>query len=441
MSAVTFSYRSTKDKAPLEIRLSFRIEGNKNSYSFYSRSKIIVDKLYWKELHTKTDFPNYRDIDKLNEVKEIRKQQNSINEEIEKIQTHILTAFDSIPNDEVLKVVNKKWLENQIDIYYNPPKTEEEEEQAKIPTDLINYIDYYLDYRKHEISESLRKKNNVVKNKLIRFQKERKRTILIKDVNDKFKQEFVSYQKEHGYSQNTMQRELVFIKTFCKHASYLGLETHPQMESLRIDKEKVTPIYLTFDEIEQIEKTTDLPDYLDNARDWLIISCFTGQRISDFMRFTKDMIRTENNGMFLEFTQIKTKKAMTVPIHPKVIEILEKRNGDFPRQISDVNYNLYIKEVCERAKLTQKVNGSKKVETAPDSKEYRKVSGEFPKHELVTSHIGRRSFATNFYGKIPTTYLINTTGHGSEAMFLAYIGKSNKDLAIETNNYFKNFGK
>jgi len=440
MSAITFSYRSTKDKAPLEIRLSFRIEGNKNPFSFYGRSKIIVDELYWSGFHTKTDFPNYRDIDKQNEVKEIKKQQSFINDEIEKIQTHILSAFDLIPKDEVLKVVNKKWLENQIDIYYNPPKTEEEEEQAKIPTDLINYIDYYLDYRKHEISESLRKKNNVVKNKLIRFQKERKRTILIKDVNDKFKQEFVSYQKKHGYSQNTMQRELVFIKTFCKHASFVGLETHPQMEGLRIDKEKVTPIYLTFEEIEQIEKTTDLPDYLDNARDWLIISCFVGQRVSDFMRFKKEMIRSEKNGMFLEFTQIKTKKAMTVPIHPKVIEILKKRNGDFPRQISDVNYNLYIKEVCERAKLTQIVNGSKKVETAPNSKEYRKVSGEFPKHELITSHIGRRSFATNFYGKIPTTYLINTTGHSSEAMFLAYIGKSNKDLAIETNNYFKNIG-
>lgn len=445
MASVNFRYRSDKDKANLEIGLTFRIKGQpkneKNTpYFFYANSKIVVEKLYWKEFHNKKDFPNYRDIDKLNEVKEIKKQQNSINEEIEKIQTHILTAFDSIPNEEVLKAVNKKWLENQIDIYYNPPKTEEEEEQAKIPTDLINYIDYYLDYRKHEISESLRKKNNVVKNKLIRFQRERKKTIFIKDVNDKFKQEFVSYQKKHGYSQNTMQRELVFIKTFCKHASFVGLETHPQMESLRIDKEKVTPIYLTFEEIEKIEKTTDLPDYLDNARDWLIISCFTGQRISDFMRFTKDMIRTENNGMFLEFTQIKTKKAMTVPIHPKVIEILEKRNGDFPRQISDVNYNVYIKEVCERAELTQKVNGSKKVETAPNSKEYRKVSGEFPKHELVTSHIGRRSFATNFYGKIPTTYLINTTGHGNEQTFLIYIGKSNKDLAIETNNYFKNLG-
>ncbi|MDM1415055.1 tyrosine-type recombinase/integrase [Myroides odoratimimus] len=440
MSAVTFSYRSTKEKAPLEVRLSFRIDGSKNPYSFYCRSKIIVEKVYWKNLHTKTDFPNYRDIDKQNEVKEIKNKQFAINEEIENIRTHILTAFDLVPSDEVLKVVNKKWLEYQIDIYYNPPKTEEEEEQAKIPTDLISYIDYYLDYRKHEISESLRKKNNVVKNKLIRFQKERKKTILIKDVNDKFKQEFVSYQKKHSYSQNTMQRELVFIKTFCRHASFVGLETHPQMEGLRIDREKVTPIYLTFEEIEQIKETNNLPEYLDNARDWLIISCYMGQRVSDFMRFKKDMIRIENNGMFLEFTQIKTKKEMTVPIHPKVIEILEKRNGDFPRQISDVNYNLYIKEVCQRAGLTQIVSGSKKVETAPKSKQYRKVSGEFPKYELITSHIGRRSFATNFYGKIPTTYLIYTTGHSSEAMFLAYIGKSNKDLAKETNNYFKNLG-
>jgi hypothetical protein len=50
--------------------------------------------------------------------------------------------------------------------------------------------------------------------------------------------------------------------------------------------------------------------------------------------------------------------------------------------------------------------------------------------------VGRRSFATNFYGKIPTTYLIYITGHSTEAMFLNYIGKSNKDLALEVSDYF-----
>ena len=80
--------------------------------------------------------------------------------------------------------------------------------------------------------------------------------------------------------------------------------------------------------------------------------------------------------------------------------------------------------------------GSKKVETVKDSGIYRKKTDTYKKHELVSSHIGRRSFATNFYGKIPTTYLIYVTGHSTEQMFLTYIGKSNKDLAMEIGNYF-----
>lgn len=67
---------------------------------------------------------------------------------------------------------------------------------------------------------------------------------------------------------------------------------------------------------------------------------------------------------------------------------------------------------------------------------YRMEVGNYKKYELVTSHIGRRSFATNFYGTIPTTYLIYVTGHSTESMFLNYIGKSNKDLAMELTKYF-----
>ena len=154
------------------------------------------------------------------------------------------------------------------------------------------------------------------------------------------------------------------------------------------------------------------------------------------MRFTKEMIRIENGKSLIEFTQKKTGKIMTVPLHPKVIEILDKRGGAFPYAISDQKYNDYIKVVCEIAELTQIVNGSKKIETAPESGIYRKVSKEYRKCDLVSSHIGRRSFASNFYGTIPTTYLIYVTGHSTEVMFLNYIGKSNKDLAIEMTNYF-----
>ncbi len=265
------------------------------------------------------------------------------------------------------------------------------------------------------------------------MQTDRKRPILIKEVNDSFKNEFVSYQKNNGYAQNTIQRELVFIKTFCKHARFIGLETNPQLDSIKIERAKAEKIYLTFDELEAIERKEFDNDYLDNARDWLIISCYTGQRVSDFLRFTPDMIRIEKSQRLLEFTQKKTGKIMTVPLHNKVIQILEKRGGNFPRQISDQRYNDYIKEVCKLTGLKSKIQGGKQIETING---IRKVSGIYQKYELVTSHIGRRSFATNFYGKIPTTFLIYITGHSSEAMFLNYIGKSNKDLALEISNYF-----
>ena len=42
----------------------------------------------------------------------------------------------------------------------------------------------------------------------------------------------------------------------------------------------------------------------------------------------------------------------------------------------------------------------------------------------MASHDLRRSFATNFYGKIETPIIMRMTGHSRENNFLRYIGKS-----------------
>lgn len=416
MAAINFLYRSTKKKSFLTVRLLYRY--NSNDYVIGAKTKVEVTKTYWNKKHKK----------KIKDV-EIQNIQTEINNELNKIKNHILNAFTSVNTDEV----NKEWLQKIINFYYNPPK-----QAAIAPTNLVDYIDFYIDYRKHEIKEASKKKYNVIKNKLKRFEVYRKSQILIKDVNDNFKNEFVSYQKKEKYSQNTIQRELVFIKTFCKHARFLGLETHSQLDSLRVDRQKVEKIYLTFEDLDKIESIQKdlLTSTLNNAKDWLIISCFTAQRVSDFMRFTKEQIRIEDGKPLLEFTQQKTGKLTVIPLHKKVLEILNKRGGEFPFRISDQKYNVFIKEVCRLAGINEPVKGSLLIETYDGSKVYRKKEGIYKKYELVTSHIGRRSFATNFYGTIPTTFLINITNHGSEAMFLNYIGKSNKDLAKETFKYF-----
>jgi integrase len=56
----------------------------------------------------------------------------------------------------------------------------------------------------------------------------------------------------------------------------------------------------------------------------------------------------------------------------------------------------------------------------------------YPKYELITSHTMRRSFATNYFGKIETPILMEITGHSRESTFLSYIGENpNKDAVAD----------
>ncbi len=53
-----------------------------------------------------------------------------------------------------------------------------------------------------------------------------------------------------------------------------------------------------------------------------------------------------------------------------------------------------------------------------------------PKYKAITTHIGRRSFATNYHGQIDTVLLISATGHATEVQFLRYVGKKGTQNAI-----------
>lgn len=422
MASLSFSYRSTKPKAFLEVRFSYRLEKNGNPISFYTRSKIEVEKSYWKIHKKKTTDPV------------IQKKQNELNTEMTNLRKFVLDRFEKIN----IEHVNKDWFLKTLKEYYAPPKDEQKTDEV-VPTKLVEYVSYYLKLKENDMTETSKRKYRVVEKRLIALEKYFGKTYEIKDVNDDFKRDFVEYYENDNYSKNTQHRALVFVKTLCKHARTKGVETHPEMDGLRIAPDRDVPkIWLTFDDLEKIEKTELKHDYLDNARDWLIISCYTGQRVSDLLRFNSTMIREKEGKKLLEFRQQKTKKLMTIALHHKVLEILEKRNGEFPRSISDQRYNEYLKEVCKIAEINTPTKGRLKVNIAKskEKKKMRMKEGVFEKWELVSSHIGRRSFASNFYGYIPTSHLMNATGHKTEAMLLEYIGKSPEDLALETFKYF-----
>jgi integrase len=300
---------------------------------------------------------------------------------------------------------------------------------------IVAYFDVFIKYRKNEIRKSTLKRYVSVKNMLNNYQNKEKITLFFSDTTHNFKLNFIEYCLKEKYAKSTINRSLSMLKTVCAFALKNEIRVNLQFKDWKInfadERGLKKPIYLNFNELKKIENLKLKKPHLINARDWLVISCYVGQRFSDFIKFTNNMIYYENNKPYIEFTQQKTNKKMTIPIHKKVLEILEKRNHSFPNKVSLRYYNGSLKTLCKMANINVPTYGIKKEGINGKFEE-----GFYKKYELISSHVGRRSFATIFYGTIPTSLLKSTTGHSTERMFLVYIGKSNSEQAKQLHKYF-----
>jgi integrase len=411
MASIKFYLQTKNNPAGIYVRLRDGVAKSKKypngtGIDAKAKTKFVINPTDWS--NTKGQPKNLKDTNFKN-----------LHNELTSLSKDLLSHYN---NSVGKNTINSQWLKD----FINPSvKT------GEIPHKLTDYFDYYTLHKNTNIEASTHTKLNANKNLIVRFQKKTKTEYLIKEVDANFKLKFETFCLEENYSPNTIAQVFKSIKTICYHAQTNGIEINSQLTNISLKWQKAEKVYLSLDELAKIEKIKLDTESLNNAKDWLLISCETGQRISDFMRFTKEQIRMENGKHLIEFTQVKTDKIMTVPLSKKVITILKKRKGHFPRAISDQKYNEYIKDVCKLAGLTNKVKGS-----VIDKETKRKKNGEFEKWELVSSHIGRRSFATNNYGRIPTSLLIGATGHSTEKMFLEYIGKSDTQKAMQLAEYF-----
>jgi len=60
-----------------------------------------------------------------------------------------------------------------------------------------------------------------------------------------------------------------------------------------------------------------------------------------------------------------------------------------------------------------------------------------PKHNYISTHIGRRTFANIHYGKLPTPLIMRVTGHSKESTFLSYINQSDNSHIDTFLDYYK----
>ncbi len=366
-----------------------------------------------------------------------------LNIKLKELKAYIVKEYEDTKTDGT--TISTKWLKEKTATFLNR-ETYNSEIDDKIF--LVNFIDSFIQdskTRKTKDNKPVSKRTiqhyETTKSKVLSLEKITSRKLKLVDVDLDFHSKFLNHLRENQrLRDSTIGGYIDDIRMFCRTADKMGYDVSNayKLNEFFSPSYETNDIYLTTDEIKKIYNTRIENDKLNNAKDWLIIGLYTGLRISDLLKLTKKDI--DNDFIYKKTT--KTKFPVIIPIHPHIREILKKRDGKFPRAISDQKFNDYIKDVCKIVGFTEEIEGAKMcpIEVENNGKKkiiYRKKDGKFPKYELVSSHICRRSFASNLYGKLDTLTIMKITGHKTESQFLKYIKITPKEYAVKLKEYWK----
>jgi integrase len=376
---------------------------------------------------------------------------------LKKLESFLYNNLNTDLGDNVL--IDAFWLDSKIkDCFERVEKTDSGL--------LVNHIQYIIDNAntrkvrtnggfKIGLSKSTIKNYTLFKNIITEYQKTSKKQIHFIGITKPFVDKFTNWLiNTKNYSTNYSGKQLEILKTVCIDAEKNEITITPYSKTIQHFRESENDRYiqiLSFDELDIIKNIefndevllkkfkTDNPeltknlaittDSLNNARNWVLIGCEIGQRGGDLLKIKDENIRRTAKGIYIDILQQKTNKNVTVGIiAPHVVDIIE---NNLPKEIAHQKLNDYVKVICKLAGIVEVVKGTKL-----NTETNRKELGKYPKYELIASHCFRRSFASNYYKKIPTAVLIGITGHSKESLFLTYINKredkdANADLFMK----------
>lgn len=407
MATVKFEVLSESKSAPIYLRLSV-----KRGLTPRAKTGLIINSKNWSK---NTKLP---------------KQNSSHNKNLKvdllNLQSFIINKFNEASKSNI--TTDKQWLEHYVDVFF------ERVDENKSKTEVTYWIEYIIKNAHlmvnskggYGLSQNRLKSYKGLLKKFIEYQKNK--TIHIKQLDKTGFNMFKNWLFEtKEYSPSTAIKYLTDLQAVVRVASeYTSIaENFNSVKFKRVETydDDMNVVTLTEDEIDQIEKLDLQNEALINARKWLILACFTGQRGDTLLnRITKDSFKNFGNDLTIEIKQKKINQSIKIPVLPKVREIYEI---GFPYKISIQKLNKHIKTICEKAKINTLVMGKKRnKETNRNEKKLR------PKFEYISSHTGRRTFATIHYGKIPTPILMKVTGHKKESTFLKYINQD-EDKHVE----------
>ncbi len=414
MATVNLLLRSKKNPANINLRFT-----NGRAMDFFAPVNVFINPAFWDSKRQK--------------IKNVLEVQNrdELNSKFSKLKTFIIDEF----NNEYTsgEIIDKSWIDKKVSEFFNRPKFEVKKVNEPHTIYYADYVDWWI---KNKAKTHRTSKKAFLNPRAIqqyesffeivkKYEVSRKSKMKFVNLTSEKINDFITFMEtEQTYGEQTVARHLGRFNFFCARAEEANISVNKNYKERFFVKkeEEVMEPYLNEEEIERIfKKDLSHDERLDNVRDNFIIGLWTGLRISDFnSNLNIDNIK-EN---YIEIKTNKTGTWVSIPIHPMVRAVLNKRFGMLPARISDPKFNIHIKTICQICDIDQLMKGK-----LFDSKEKRNKVDFYKKYLLVSSHICRRSFATNLYGVVPNSVIQNVGGWATEKMMLHYIKKSKREHA------------
>lgn len=366
----------------------------------------------------------------IRKIAEVSKKSKEVNKWLREFESFVLDKIDELKTKKLENNDIRITLKQEIKKYQNKSTIK------KVDNSFFPFLERFKEQSKGRVIE---KTGKPISNRTIQdyqtvlehikdFETKEKYKITFDTINLDFYYAFKDYLEDKDYALNTIGKYFKVIKVFMNEATERGVNINFTYKSKHFSKpsEKSVQVYLDEKELEKIINI-DYKDNteLDNARDLFIIGAYTGLRVSDFNRLTKENIYTHKGKRMFKITQQKTNEDISIPIHPEVETILKKRNGNPPKKMPNQKINDYLKVIGAKAEINEII-------TTQKTKGGKIITKMTAKNELIKNHTARRSFCTNAYlSGMNTLDIMAISGHQSEKTFLNYIKVSKDERAIK----------
>ncbi len=268
-------------------------------------------------------------------------------------------------------------------------------EQAKIDATISKVIGQYIEEKSQHVSDNYLKIYRTLQYYFERYDRQHAEALTFSSFDRETYKAFWAWQNDvysgrieierggkgkgrtdaDGFSADSLrkyQKAFYCVADFAQHLGItIALQNTKYERSLLIKPKamNVDPkFYLTVEDIKKIIDYVPTSKALETARQFLVISCLTGQRFETMQTLDRTQIVPHKDGFsYAGVYYNKTKVSVVLPLFPQVLK--ELKNGVFPSFESNVVINRDIKRVCQLAGISR--------------------------WSEVTTHTGKRSFYTN----------------------------------------------